>query len=75
MKTATVWGNHGRLTIDETGKILSRTGYKNINRFNVHEFVQYYGGFYDSIDILSIGYWTNSGQYEPPEAIFRQLAA
>lgn len=51
-------------------------GIDEIARFDVAEFRKHYG-YSESkrlpdIDILDIGYWTNTGQYEEPEADYRK---
>lgn len=68
----TVAGSYGTLLVDDaTGNVLqyhSPDGsdeYKDIARFNIPEYVEYNGGM-DDTDIVLIGYWTESGQYEPP---------
>lgn len=68
----TVAGSHGVLLVDDaTGNVLQYKAddgsdhYRNIVRFNIPEYVEYNGGM-DDTDILLIGYWTDTGYYEPP---------
>lgn len=79
-KTFKVDGSYGTLTIDDSGAILKRenepeddeeSGYDNIERFDVQEYIQYNGRL-DDTDILLIGYWNKDGSYEPPVYEYRK---
>lgn len=63
-------GTHGFVEFDDFGMVTRREGYENVVRVDVAEFRAKYGELEDT-DILDLGYWTVDGQYEPPEADFR----
>ena len=82
MKTFTVRGSHGTLTVDaQTGTILRDESeyitpdYTDIAGFDITEWKRAYpceriDG--QNIDILDFGYWTTSGIYEPPAMEWRE---
>lgn len=77
--TAIVYSTHGQILMDvKTGKVLgveeidpNNPALPAVKTFDVVEFRQYYTSSADKllqggIDILNIGYWVDSGNYEPP---------
>ena len=81
-----VYGNYGDLIVDRsTGSVHqyepdrdSETGteYDQILRFDIDEYsAAYPGEKLGHVDICDIGFWSKSGQYEPPEADFRASVA
>jgi hypothetical protein len=75
-----VFSSNGELVIDAEGKVIvAESKYyndnlKNIVRFDLEEYRKYYQGepAPSSYDILDLGYWTDTGQYEPPEMDWRK---
>lgn len=76
--TITITGSYGSLTVNrQSGAIISyepRTddepAYSDIVRFDVNEARLHYGddwGVIEFLDILRIGFWTNTGEYVPNE--------
>jgi len=64
-----VSSSHGNYSIDEeTGEILvdQTDEFYDIEKFDLEEFKKYYGYLCQYYDILDLGYWTNSGEYEHP---------
>ena len=80
-KSVEVFGNHGTLIVDTAdGSIADydpnprSDEYKNIVRVNLDEWrTHYYAEPFGRIDILDVGYWTDDGKYEPPDAEWREL--
>jgi hypothetical protein len=68
-----VVGTYGKLFVDSaTGNVVEwrhepgcGDEYSSIVRFDVDEYVAYYGAM-DDTDILLIGFWNEDGSYEPP---------
>lgn len=87
MKTFTVTGTHGEITVNaETGETIRQVttcacencegrGYANIVKFDIEEWKRAYPGetpmTAGQIDILDLGYWTKGGAYEPPATDWR----
>lgn len=82
MKTFTVRGSHGTLTVDaKTGAVIREdseyitSDYSDIARFDLAEWQRFYpheqiAG--QNIDILDLGYYTASGVYETPAHEWRE---
>lgn len=80
-----VIGSWGTLVVDgSTGCILEyepeldypEDDYWHIQRFDLEEYRRHYpSNPTGTIDILDIGYWTVSGDYEPPEPDYRKEVA
>jgi hypothetical protein len=74
----TVQSSHGHFTIDgNTGDVLSRQvqdeALQRLVRFDLAEWHNYYGGPPGpDLDILDLGYWLDSGTYEPPAHDWRR---
>lgn len=78
MRTFTVHGSHGEVTVDsETGLVTAcnaedygeNNNYSDIDRFDVAGHCLRFGDEMlekGGVGILDIGYWWRSGQYEPP---------
>lgn len=79
----TVRGSYGEFTVHPlTGAIVERfldgDEYAGIARFDLPEYLAWHGATFPGypleeydIDILSIGYWTADGGYEPAEVDYR----
>jgi hypothetical protein len=69
MNNLEIAGSCGEVIIDETGAIISRTGYEDIASFNMKSMhPKMLADLMESrvTDILYIGYWENDGRYEAP---------
>lgn len=71
----TVAGSYGTLLVDDvTGKVLQyqyctdadSQEYADIVRIDVLEYCEYNGGM-DDTDITLVGFWTEKGDYVPPD--------
>lgn len=68
--TFIVSGSYGDLTVDKTtGVVLDynprseEAFYANIEKFDIKEYIKYYGELHDNVDILDIQCWSNDGTY------------
>ncbi len=84
MRAFIVYGCGGELTVSaSSGQVLEYDDmgygdneYAGIVFVNVDEWHNSHPGtVLDRIDILDLGYWTESGEYEPPENDWRRLMA
>jgi hypothetical protein len=82
MRTFTVYGSDGELLVSAaSGRVLAcedcdEGNYADIVFFNVDEWRNTRPGVVpDHVDILDIGYWMATGEYEPPETDWRKLIA
>ena len=77
-----VYGSHGELTVDaDTGDVIELMDqtydseeYRDIVRFDVHEWRREYPTEAiegTGMDILDIGFWTDTGEYIGPEQSWR----
>ena len=68
----TVSGSYGTLLVDATTGIVLQynmdelDSYADIVKFDVAEYAAYNGGM-DDTDISLIGFWTDKGEYVPPD--------
>lgn len=79
MKSFVVHSSSGEYIADaKTGKVLEADSEEKRRlqplRFNVKEFVNYYGKLDSEIDICDIGFVDREGDYEPPGEEFREHA-
>lgn len=72
-RTFKIFGSHGAVTIDGSGKVLNvdsydraNPAYEDIASFDVQEYMDHYGVMEDT-DILLIGFWTDCGKYVVPD--------
>ncbi|MGQ7794505.1 hypothetical protein ACUN0C_19035 [Faunimonas sp. B44] len=74
-----VYGNYGEMLVNErNGRVIRYTpsdegsDYADIVRVDLKEFaLAYPGETHSHIDIVDIGFWTNTGEYCAPEPIYR----
>jgi len=71
MRVFVVGGTHGKLTVNAAnGNVVAYAcsiHYANISRFDVLRYKKEFGeAIPDEVDIVDIGYWMDSGSYEPP---------
>jgi len=74
-KTFEVYGSWGTITVDVSGNVRAYDpecnidkeydGYSDILKFDVEEYIRIYGVLHDSIDIIHIGFITDTGEYVP----------